>query len=98
MKRTTERKSSTSRDAAEIRELMDDWTDALCARDLDRLMKHYAPEVLFFDAVPPYQHEGADAYRRTWEAMFPHLPQRLGSETRGFQITVSGDAAFAYGL
>ena len=59
-------------DETQIRQLIDDWRSALCARDLDRLMQHYAPAVLFFDAVPPYQHRGAGAYRRTSEAMFPY--------------------------
>ena len=83
---------------SEIRHLIDEWRAALCARDLDRLMVHYAPEVRFFDAVPPYQHRGAAAYRATWEAMFPYLPKRLGSELREVNITVSGDLAMMHGL
>ncbi len=85
-------------DEAQIRQLIDDWRIALCARDLDRLMQHYAPDVLFFDAVPPYQHRGADAYCRTWEAMLPYLPLRLGSEVRDLCITVGGDLAVMHGL
>ncbi len=82
---------SAASDEAEIRQLLDEWRAAICARDLDRLMPHYAPDVLFFDAVPPFQHRGADAYRSTWEAMFPFLPPRLASEVREVEITVSGD-------
>jgi uncharacterized protein (TIGR02246 family) len=80
-------------DEAQIRHLIEDWRDALSARDLDRLMLHYASVVLFFDAVPPYQHRGAAAYRRTWEAMFAHLPPRIGVELRDLDIRVSGDLA-----
>jgi ketosteroid isomerase-like protein len=39
-------------------------------------------------------HRGTDAYRRSWEAMFPYLPPRLGSEIRDLSITASGDVAF----
>ena len=85
-------------DETQIRQLIDDWRSALCARDLDRLMAHYAPDVVFFDAVPPFQHRGADAYRRTWEAMFGFLPPRLTSEVRDVKITVSGDLAVMHCL
>jgi uncharacterized protein (TIGR02246 family) len=83
---------------AEIRQLLDEWRAALCARDLDRLMQLYAPEVVFYDAVPPTQHRGAEAYRRTWEIMFGFLPPRLGSEVRDLSIHVSGDLALLHCL
>jgi uncharacterized protein (TIGR02246 family) len=90
--------NATTNNEAQIRQLIDAWRSALCARDLDRLMSHYAPDVLFFDAVPPYQHRGALAYRRSWEAMMPFLPARLGSEIRQLEITVHGDLAFMHCL
>jgi uncharacterized protein (TIGR02246 family) len=94
--RTSE--TTPARDEAEIRQLMEDWMSALSAKDLDRLMKHYAPEVRFFDAVPPFQHQGAAAYRGSWEACFPYLPPSIGAEMRGMKITVGGDTAFAHGF
>lgn len=90
--------TSTTHDEAQIRQIIDDWRSALCARDVDRLLSHYAPDVLFFDAVPPFQHRGADAYRRTWEAMFDFLPPRLGSERRDEEIVVSDDLAVMHCL
>jgi uncharacterized protein (TIGR02246 family) len=89
---------STTADETQIRQLIDAWREALCARDLDRLMQHYAPDVVFFDAVPPHQHRGADAYRQTWEAMFPFLPPHLGSEIRDLAIHMSGDLAVMHCL
>ncbi|MFY9529022.1 MAG: SgcJ/EcaC family oxidoreductase [Candidatus Acidiferrales bacterium] len=80
-------------DETQIRQLIEDWRDALRTRDLDRLMQHYAPDVRFFDAVPPYQHRGAAAYRRTWELMLPHLPPTIGVELCDLEISVSGDLA-----
>jgi uncharacterized protein (TIGR02246 family) len=80
-------------DESEIRKLMEEWREAISARDLDRLMKLYAPDMLYFDVVPPYKHRGAAAYRRTWEMMFPHLPPRIGAEQRDVEINVSGDLA-----
>src|SRR4051812_11710523 len=90
--------SPSSKAELEILALVDEWRDAICARDLDRLMQHYAPDVVFFDAVPPYEHRGAEAYRATWEAMFAFLPSRLGSEIHEMSINVSGDLAVMHCL
>jgi uncharacterized protein (TIGR02246 family) len=90
--------TTISHDEAEIRKLVEDWRSALCAKDLDRMLAHYAPDVLFFDVVPPYQHKGADAYRRTWENCFPYLPESIDSEMRDLSITVHGDGAYAHCL
>jgi ketosteroid isomerase-like protein len=87
--------SSSSNSVAEIQRLMDDWRNALTAKDLDRLIQHYDPAVRFFDAVPPYEHHGVTAYRRTWENMMPYLPETLGSEVRELEITAEGNIAFA---
>ena len=85
--------SDPSSDEIQIRQLLDEWRSALCARDLDRLMTHYSAEVVFFDAVPPYQHRGAAAYRATWEAMFGFLPPKIASEVSEVEIQTSGDLA-----
>src|SRR5688572_21473592 len=90
--------STPSKDEMEILQLVDEWRSAIGTRDLDRLMKHYSPDVVFFDAVPPHEHRGADAYRRTWEAMLDFLPPRLASETRDMTIKTSGDLAVMHCL
>jgi uncharacterized protein (TIGR02246 family) len=95
---TSNQAVTKTNDEAQIRQLNEKWSEALSARDLDRLTKLYAPDVLYFDAVPPYQHRGAAAYRRTWELMFPHLPPRIGAEQRDLEITFSGDLAISHCL
>jgi ketosteroid isomerase-like protein len=45
-------------DEAEIRGLIDDWVKAVRAKDISRIMPHYAPDVLSFDLVPPLEYEG----------------------------------------
>jgi uncharacterized protein (TIGR02246 family) len=89
---------SVPSDSEQIRQLVEEWRNALAAKQLDELVKHYSPDVLFFDAVPPYQHKGVEAYRRTWELMLPHLPPRIASEIQDLNINVSGDMAFMHCL
>jgi ketosteroid isomerase-like protein len=52
-----------------IRSLIADWVSALRAKDLDKLMSHYAPGVVLFDGVAPLQ-MGPDMYRKNWEGYF----------------------------
>jgi ketosteroid isomerase-like protein len=93
---TTE--SAHARDEAQLRQLIADQMRAICANDLDRLMHPYAAEVVVFDAQPPFQTTGADAWRRTWEACLPYFPDSLQTEMRDLSLTVSGDVALAHWL
>lgn len=93
---TTE--STQTHDEAQLRQLIADQMSAICAKDLDRLMHHYASDVVVFDAIPPFQTRGADAFRRTWEACLPYFPDSFQMETRDLALTVSGDLALAHWL
>ena len=49
---------STARDEAQIRQLIEQWGQALYAKDLNTLMAYYAPDILTFDILPPLQYQG----------------------------------------
>jgi uncharacterized protein (TIGR02246 family) len=90
--------AAKTNDEAQIRQLNEDWRNAVANRDLDKLVQHYSPDVLYFNVVPPYQHRGVVAYRRTWEQMSPHLPPHISVEQRDLDITASGDLAVSHCL
>ena len=96
MTMTTE--TTKTQDEAQIRQIIADTASAICAKDLDRIMAHYAPDVIIFDAIPPFQTKGADEFRRTWEACLPCFPDSFGIEMRDLSLTVSGDLAIAHWL
>ena len=48
---------------AEIRALFDTQCGAIRRRDLDVLMSLYAPDIVYFDVVPPLRYDGAAALR-----------------------------------
>jgi ketosteroid isomerase-like protein len=60
---------------AEIRGLVDRFVAAFKAKDVDAIMKVYAPDqtLLVFDVVPPRQYVGAAAYRKDWQTFFDSL-------------------------
>lgn len=50
-----------------IRQRVEDLTKALQAKDIDRAMSFYAPNVVSFDINPPLRYVGADLKRRAWQ-------------------------------
>jgi ketosteroid isomerase-like protein len=90
--------SAQAGDDAQLRQLIADQMSAIGAKDLDRLMNPHAADVVVFDAKPPIQTTGADAWRRTWEACLPYVPDAFQSEMRDLRRTVSGDVALAHWL
>ncbi|MBE9079092.1 nuclear transport factor 2 family protein [Romeria aff. gracilis LEGE 07310] len=83
-------------DEVQIRQLITDQANAIRAKDVDKIMAHYAPNVVAFDVKPPFQIIGADAWRRMWEACLPCMPASSGTEMQDLNINVSGDLAIAH--
>ena len=90
--------TDTTSDAAQIRQLIDHWVKALHAKDINGLMAHHATDILLFDAVPPLQYKGAEAYRNNWERCFPCFQGPIGCEIRELSITAGDDVAFSHSL
>lgn len=78
--------------------LFSEWLKSVTARDLSRIENGYAPDVVYFDATPPFQHRGFAEYRKAWENCFPYLPERFEFEHREMAVTVSGDLAVRHGF
>ncbi|VTR93986.1 activator of hsp90 atpase : Uncharacterized protein OS=Oscillatoria nigro-viridis PCC 7112 GN=Osc7112_0484 PE=4 SV=1: AHSA1: SnoaL_3 [Gemmata massiliana] len=85
-------------DEVTVRQLIADQTKAICEKNVDKLMRPYAPDLVAFDAIPPFQTNGADAWRQTWASCLPHFPETFAIETRDLRLTVSGTVAFAHWL
>ena len=81
---------------AEVRALLDRWSEACRTKDIDRLMSLYAPDITYFDVVPPLQYTGSDAVQRNFTRWFDSWESAIGVEIRDLNILVSGDVAFAY--
>ena len=85
-----------TREDAQIRESMDALGQALCARDINSLIAHYAPAIVTFDVRPPLQIQGVDAYRKNFEAWFASVQGPIDYEIRDLRITMSDDVAFCH--
>lgn len=56
-------------DEAEVLRIIADQQKAVCAKDVDRIMSHYAAEFCVFNVKPPFQIRGATEWRRVWEGV-----------------------------
>jgi ketosteroid isomerase-like protein len=85
-------------DEEQIRQLLATQQQAVCAKDVDRIMAHYAEDVIVFNVKPPFQIRGANEWRRAWETSLSHFPPSFGNEMKDLAITLSGDLAIAHFL
>ena len=90
--------TSKASDEAQIRQVMDSWEKALCAKDIDKMMSNYSPDIVVFGATPPLQFEGVKEYRKKWEEMFQSIQGPIEYEARDLTISTQGDIAFSHCL
>ena len=83
-------------DEGQIRRMLNDWAEGVRAKDVDRVMFHYAPGIVGFDLAPPLQSRGADQYRKNLKAWFPTFRGPIGYEVRDLTVAASGDLAFCH--
>jgi ketosteroid isomerase-like protein len=82
----------------EIRRLIEKWNKALEAKDVYGLTADYAPDVVQYDAIPPYKTVGPANVRKAWESCLPFFPEKFRSEHRDLTFHVADDLAIVHGL
>ncbi|GAA4445763.1 hypothetical protein GCM10023170_025090 [Phytohabitans houttuyneae] len=80
----------------EVRDLFGRQAEAMRAKDIDRLMAMYAPDVVYFDVVPPLRFAGPAALRDRFTRWFDSWESALAIEVRDLRVVVRGDIAFAH--
>ena len=86
-------------DEARIRELLDDYTRAIAAKDAEAAHAHYSRDLVCYDLAPPLRLEGEPALDpkdlQTW---LDAWRGPIRTEGRDLRIAIGGDIAFAHGL
>jgi uncharacterized protein (TIGR02246 family) len=83
---------------ARIRRLVQDWAAAVRAKDVDRVVSHYAADVVSFDLAPPLQYVGREALRKSLAEWFRTFQGPVGYDVHDLSITAGGDVAFCRSL
>lgn len=89
----------TSSDVA-IRQLLDRWEKAFRAKDVEAVMKVYAPgaHLIAFDVAAPLQRVGPANFRKSYDEFFAMYEGPLDVERRDLRINFCGDVAFIHAL
>jgi len=90
-----------AKDLADIKALEDRFMTAMKAKDLNAIMAVYVPDdsLLVFDALPPRQYKGAQAYRKDWEEFLATFPGAFDADIADLDITVGGgDVAYGHSI
>ncbi len=83
---------------AEIRTVLDERVEAMRAKNIERAMALYAPDIVYFDVVPPIQFVGSAAVRGNFLRWFAEYQGEIGLETHELRIAVNRGVAFAHML
>ena len=82
----------------EIQALYERQFDAIRAKDLDRLMSFYSPDIVYYDVVPPLRFVGADALRERFSHWLAGFQGRIEMDLRDLHVAASGDLAVVHFL
>ncbi|MFF7250677.1 NAD(P)H-dependent oxidoreductase [Embleya sp. NPDC008237] len=82
-------------DEAAIRHHIGKIIDAIRAKDLEGLRRHYSTDVVSFDIDPPLRHVGIDAKLANWANVFTFF-REVTYELRHLMPTVGEDVAFTH--
>jgi ketosteroid isomerase-like protein len=83
---------------SEIRAVLDNRSEAVRIKDIDRLMSLYSPDVVYFDVVPGLQFTGAAALGARFVQWFDSVEGSISMEIRDLNILAGRDIAVAYML
>ena len=84
---------------AKIRALIDNWVNALRAKDADGVVSQYAADSVKFILAPPLQYTRDNPFgRKALEEWFSSFQGPPGYELRDLNITTGDDVAFCHSL
>ena len=76
------------------------FTAACNAKDVNAIMKEYAPGagLFVFDVIPPRQYAGWDAYKKDWQDTFAAFPGPVKFSIADLSVTVVGTVGYGHSI
>jgi uncharacterized protein (TIGR02246 family) len=86
-------------DESEIKALVERWTAAVHAGDLDGVLADHTDDIVMYDVPPPYEGaRGIAAYRDTWPGFFEWQASGAVFEITSLEVTAGDTVAYAFAL
>ncbi len=83
---------------AQISTLLEQRSEAMRLKDIERLMSLYSSDIVYFDLVPPLRYVGAAALRGRFEHWFTGWKSGIGMEMRDLYVSANDEVASAWML
>lgn len=77
---------------------VEDYAKAVSAKDIDRVMSLYAPNIVSFYVNLAMRYAGTDNKRRAWQEFFATYTGPVAYEVRDLNVTTDGELAFVHSL
>lgn len=90
--------SDHKQDEIAIRDLVQNWANAVRKRDLTGILLNHSADILMFDVPPPLVSKGMDAYRKTWDQFFSWTRDPVVFDIAEIDVTAGADVAFVTAL
>jgi len=87
-----------ARAQTEIETLVDDYLKAVRAGDLDGITRHYAPDIVAYDAIGRLRFTGVEQYRAHWDACLKMCPGSMIFEHHDPSVVAGDDVAIYHCL
>jgi|SRR6185437_6222516 len=93
----TNEQQHTMTNEMQIRNRVEAWIRSIQEHDIKGILAWHHPHIAMYDVPPPFQSNGLDAYRKTWEEFLPALEKGAHAfQLMDLQITAGEDVAIAY--
>jgi len=81
---------------AELRHRIDSLVQAIRDKNVDDVMAHYAPDIIVYDLMPPFEVRSADAYRKNFERWFASMQGPIDYQLQDLRVSLSESHAFTH--
>jgi ketosteroid isomerase-like protein len=82
----------------QVKLALDSWVQDVLSKDVERIISHYAEDVVAYDAIAPLRFLGRAAYQDHWQACMEICPGPSSFAPREPTILLGGDLALVYFL
>jgi len=79
---------------AAVRDVVQSWMSAVRRRDYEGILRHHSSDIVLFDVPPPFQSQGLQAYRESWDLFFSWSSDPVPYEVAEMSVTAGSDVAF----
>ncbi|WII73498.1 nuclear transport factor 2 family protein [Bdellovibrio sp. 22V] len=92
------RRVPMSSEESEIRDVLERFSEALTAKDLDKIMSFYSEDVVAFDVMPPLQMVGKEEYRKAWNHYVTGMQGSSTYKIRDLHVIAGNDVGYSHCL